>query len=246
MRSFTESEPELGITELSQRLDLHKSTISRIVSTLQHEGLVSQNPANGKYRLGVGLISLAGVALGQVDVRRVAYDLLDQLALETQENVAIHILDGHECVNVYSQASPRPMRYANWIGRRIPLHCTASGKILLTGLSASQRDALFTYPLQAYTEYTITGREALEEEIDQARLAGHAYAIEEYELGFNAVAVPICNHTGMVVAALGLSGPSSRLNRQQLEAMIAPLSRTAATVSAQMGFSGPAEMLGRQ
>ncbi len=244
MRCFTEREPELGVTEIGQRLDLHKSTVSRILGTLQRNGLVNQNPVSGKYRLGVGLISLAGVALGQVDVRTVAYSLMDQLALDTRENVAILVLDGSECVNVYHQASPRSVRYADWIGRRFPLHCTASGKVLLAGLTPVERDRLFTFPLAAYSEHTICETVALEAEIEQVQRRGAAFAVEEYELGFSAVGVPIINHAGKVVAALSLSGPSSRLDPELLATMVAPLSQTAAVVSAELGFAGPQALFG--
>lgn len=244
MRCFTESNPELGVTEIGHRLGLHKSTVSRILGTLQHNGLVNQNQSTGKYRLGVGLISLAGVALGQVDVRSVAYNLMDELSLETSENVAILVLDGAECVNVYHQASPRSVRYADWIGRRFPLHCTASGKVLLADLSADERSRLFTFPLPSYTEFTITDAAGLEAEIERVRVSGHACAIEEYELGFSAVAVPICNHSGRVVAALSLSGPSSRLSPGELSTMVTPLSQTAATVSAKLGFAATRALSG--
>ena len=111
LRSFTEAEPELGVNELARRLELHKSTVSRMLTTLQHEGLVSQNPANGRYRLGLGLVSLAGVALGQLDVRGTAMPYMDGLVELSQETVNVTVQDGAECVNIARVPSPTPIRY---------------------------------------------------------------------------------------------------------------------------------------
>ena len=106
MRCFTESEPELSVMEISRRLDLHKSTVSRMLATLQHEGLVEQNPESGKYRLGLGLISLAGVALGRLNARAAAQPYLTELVEATQETVNVTVLDGRECVNIERAFSP--------------------------------------------------------------------------------------------------------------------------------------------
>ena len=142
LRSFTEAEPELGVLELSRRLDLHKSTVSRMIATLQSEGLIDQNLETGKYRLGVGLVSLAGVALGRLNARAAAQPHLANLVTISQETVNVTVLDGKECVNIDRAASPQPIQYIGWIGRRSPLHCTASGKIILAHMTPQERTAV--------------------------------------------------------------------------------------------------------
>lgn len=238
MRSFSESQPELGVTELSHRLGLHKSTVSRLLSTLQKEGFIGQNPVTGKYRLGVGLISLAGVALGRVNVRGAAYDYLDGLVERTGESAGVSILDGAECVNVLSKASPRPLRYDIWIGRRLPLHCTASGKVLLTGLSSAQRALLLPPQMVRYTPATIDTSRSLEEELAHISARGYACALGEYEEGYNAIAAPICDHEGRIAAALSISGPAFRLTEASLREIATPLLETAALISEEMGYAG--------
>ncbi len=238
MRSFNELEPELGVTELGQRLHLHKSTVSRILSTLQKEGFVSQNPATGKYRLGVGLISLAGVALGRVDVRAAAYYHLDDLVQQTQESASVSVLDGAEAVIVLNKPSPKPVRYVNWIGRRLPLHCTSSGKILLSGIEADKRFGLLSKPLRRYTDLTITSPQLLDEELGRVVAQGYAVADEEYELGYSAIAAPVYHHEGHVAGAISISGPSFRLPREILIDFSDVLCATAARISAEMGFPG--------
>ena len=237
MRCFTEAEPELGVSELSRRANLHKSTVSRILATLQKEGFVGQNAATGKYRLGVGLIGLAGVALGQVDVRGAAYHHLDGLVERTQESAGVSILDGAACVNVLSKPSPRPIRYAMWIGRRLPLHCTASGKVLLAGQPAAERNRLLPPRLSRHTAATIVTTPALEQELARVEAQGYALALEEYEEGYNAIAAPIRNHEGRVVGALSVSGPAFRLPEETLRDFATPLLETAALISGEMGYA---------
>lgn len=244
MRSFTEAQPELGVTELSHHVGLHKSTVSRILTTLQKEGFVSQNPTTGKYRLGVGLISLAGVALGRVDVRGAAFPYLDALVEQTQESADVSILDGAACVNVLHKPSPRPLHYAMWIGRRLPLYCTASGKVLLAWLPAEERAQLLPRSLAQHTPATITAPARLAEELAAVAAQGYALALEEYEEGYSAIAAPICNHEGGVVGALAISGPAFRLGQETMREFAAPLLATAGLISGEMGYSGPANRAG--
>lgn len=238
LRSFTEAEPELGVTDLSRRLDLHKSTVSRILATLQYEGLVSQNPETGKYRLGLGLISLAGVALGRLDVRGVAQPHLIRLVEQTEETINVTVLDGNECVNIEREASPKPIRYVGWIGRRTPLHCTASGKVLLAYLPETERRRLLPSPLGRFTDRTITDPEALDASLEQVRHQGYAVVHEEFEEGFSALAAPIFNHDRRVFATVSISGPTFRIGEEKMAAFIEPLLETTESISAEMGYRG--------
>jgi DNA-binding IclR family transcriptional regulator len=237
LRSFTEAEPELGVTELSQRLGLHKSTVSRIIATLQREGLVGQNPDTGKYRLGVGLVSLAGVALGRINVRGAAQPHLDQLVQETQETVTVDILMDGVCLIVEQKESPQAVRYVSWIGRRFPLHCTASGKVFLAAMSESEREERLVLPLPKYTSSTITSYEALQGALEEVTTNGYAVALEEYETGFGAISAPILNHDGQVVAALTISAPSFRLSKTKCRQLVPCLHETTAAISAELGYT---------
>ena len=236
LRSFSEAEPELRVTELSHRLDLHKSTVSRILATLQKGGLVSQNPESGKYRLGLGLISLAGVALGRLDVRGIAQPFLNNLVAFTQETVNVTVLEGHEGVNIERARSPKPIRYEGWIGRRTPLHCTAAGKVLLANLPAEDRAVGVDLPVTSYTSKTVAGKEALLEDLVQVRCQGYAIVHEEFEEGFSGIAAPIFNHEDRVVAAVSVSGPTYRMGPGTVEQFIEPLLETTRLISSEMGY----------
>lgn len=238
LRSFTEADPELRVTELAQRLGLHKSTVSRILATLQQEGLVAQNPETGRYRLGLGLISLAGVALGRLDVRGVSQPYLNRLVEVSQETVNVTVIDGQECVNIERVASPKSIRYVGWIGRRTPLHCTAAGKVLIAEMSTEERCDLLPSSLTAYTDKTIVDVSLLDRSMDQIRRQGFAIVHEEFEEGFSAVAAPVYDHDGQVAGAISISGPSYRLGPGQIEAFVVPLLETTAMISADMGYAG--------
>jgi DNA-binding IclR family transcriptional regulator len=236
LRNFTETEPELGVIELSHRAGLHKSTVSRILSTLHYEGLVSQNPETGKYRLGVGLVSLAGVALGRLDVRGAAQPHLNWLVEISEETVNVAILDGQECVNIERVASPKPVRYVGWIGRRTPLHCTASGKVLLGCLAKDARQSLLPATLVKYTPQTITNKQELETSLAQVCEQGFAIVHEEFEEGFSDIAAPVFNYAGEAVGAIAISGPTFRMGNGRIESFIPPLLETTGKISADLGY----------
>ena len=238
LRAFSEEEPELGVTELGRRLGLHKSTVSRILKTLEQEGLVNQNPQTSKYRLGLGLISLAGVALGRLDVRGVAQPHLNALVEASGETVNVTVLDGDECVNIERVASPKPIRYVGWIGRRTPTHCTAAGKVLLAHLPPHKRQEILQQPLKRYTESTIVDVACLEASLVEVRRQGYAIVHEEFEEDFSAMAAPVFAHDGTAVAAITVSGPTYRLGPGQIEAFLELLVGTAQTISAGMGYRG--------
>jgi IclR family acetate operon transcriptional repressor len=222
LRCYSLEHPELGVTELSHRLKVHKSTVSRLLSTLQSESLVIKNPETGRYRLGVGLIELASLAMLDSDVRSIARPMLSKLAEETNETVNLAVLDGHEVVNV-ELIQPLARRVSNygWVGRRTPLHASSTGKALIADLPESSWDEVLAGPLTEYTEHTITDPDALRAELMRVRKLGYAMGLEELEIGLNAVAAPVCDHAGQVVAAVSTAGPSYRLSRELIEHSVA-------------------------
>lgn len=236
LRCFTETEPELGVSELSRRLNLHKSTVSRMIATLQAEGLIDQNPESGKYRLGIGLVSLAGVALGRLDARTVAQPYLSDLVTASQETVNVTAQDGKECVNIERMASPQPIQYIGWIGRRSPLHCTASGKLILAHMTPEERTAVLPHPLTQYTNKTITDSFQLTRQLNQICQQKYTIVHEEYEIGFSSMAGPLYNHQGELLATVSISGPSYRLSDAVFNEQLPTLLATCQKISAELGF----------
>ncbi len=238
LHCFTAAEDDLGVMQISRETGLHKSTASRLLSTLHQEGFVERSSETGKYRLGLGLVNLAGVVLERQDLRQIAQEHLRALAEITQETINISILDGDTCINIETIRSPKSIRYAGQLGRRTPLHCTSTGKVLLTHMSPEQRQTILSQPLSAYTQHTIADpvrlRTALAEVCDQ----GYAISDEEFEEGLVAIAAPIWDRSGEVIAALSISGPTYRMDADTLEAFILPLTEAAQKISRQLGYLG--------
>ncbi len=236
LRCLMESDTELGVNAISRQVGIHKSTVSRLLSALSQEGFVEQNPESGKWRLGLGLLGLAGAVLARIDLRKAALIPLRTLVSQTQETINMTVLDGNECVNVESIYSPQPIQYAGRLGRRTPLHCTSTGKVLLAYLSPEERKAVLPETLLACTKRTIVDRFALEKALDRVREQGYAIAHEEFEEGLSAIAAPIRDHTGRVVATVSVSGPTYRTGPGQIENFVAPLLDAAAEISVNLGY----------
>jgi DNA-binding IclR family transcriptional regulator len=238
LRSFSMEEPELGVTELSRRLNVHKSTVSRLLATLEMESLVARNSETGRYRLGVGLIELASLAVLNADLRRVARPMLCELADQTKETVNLAVRDQDGMVNVELIPSlSRRVSNFGWVGRRTPLHASSTGKVFMAHLPESEWVLLLEGPLTSYTEHTITDPGALREEFVRIRERGYAVGLEELEIGLNAVAAPIMNHTGRVEAAVSTAGPSYRLSFEQIEDQAAQyVTNCAHRVSQALGY----------
>lgn len=238
MRLFTEEQPLLSIGAISRQLGLHKSTVSRIVGALRAEGLVEMHGESGQYGLGMGLVTLAGVALGQITVRGIAWPLMEQLAQEAVETVSLWVLRENSSVCVAHMPAPQSIRYVVWTGRRVPLGATASGKVLLAGVPQPQRQAYLQRPLTMRTPHTILDRVRLEETVAATAVFGYALEVDEFEMGTAALAAPVFDHTGQVTAALSVAGPSYRLGEATRRELVAPLQTHAHTISCRLGFGG--------
>ncbi len=236
LRCFTTGNPERGVMEISRQTGLHKSTTSRLLSSLESEGLVDKNPESGKYRLGLEIIHLAGAVLEQIGLRQAAHMALRELANITQETINIAVLHGDACINIESIKSPQPIQYAGQLGRRNPLHCTSTGKIFLAFMSADESRQWLSQPLEAFTPSTITDLTALEEDLQKTRQLGYASAHDEFDEGLSAIAAPIRDISGRVVAALSISGPSFRMGAEQITHYAPRLTAAAQKISNQLGY----------
>lgn len=230
---------EAGVTELASDIGVHKSTVSRLLAALEERELVEQAFERGKYRLGFGILRLANAVSGRLDVTRQGREVCERLALEVGETVNIAVLRSEYAVNVDQARGPSAIGTHNWVGELTPLHATSSGKVLLAFMSAdARRDLVTRAGLQRFTERTITSPEKLEAQLRDVTRDGYVVTLEELEEGLNAVAAPIRDHVGGVIAALSVSGPAYRLTVERARE-IAPIVIAAADdVSRRMGYQG--------
>jgi DNA-binding IclR family transcriptional regulator len=226
---------ESGVTEIAAMLDVHKSTAFRLVATLEQHGLVEQVEGRGKYRLGVGLLRLAGATSARLDVVQEARPLCKQLAAATGETVNLATLSGHSALYLDQVAGPSALQPHNWVGQHIPLHATSNGKVLMAWLTDSDlRDLLGRLP--AFTDTTITSKGKLRKELEAVRETGYAVAVDELEVGLTAIAAPVRNAHGDVICSMSLSGPTFRLPPERVAEVVPQLVEAADELSHRLGW----------
>ncbi len=233
-----ESSGEAGVTELARRLGLHKSTASRLLATLQRRGLVEQDEETGKYRLGLVVIRLAERAERTLDLKGIAWPDLERLARATRETVSLGIVEGDAYLTVAQVDGPNMIAQPDWTGRTTPLHCIASGKVLLAAMAERDVMRIARPGLAARTERTITTLEVLMEELAKVRRRGFATAFSEWIAGTNAVAVPILDARGRVIASIGIWGPSFRVTPARVAELVTAARSAAASITTRLGGSG--------
>jgi DNA-binding IclR family transcriptional regulator len=226
---------EAGVTEIAGQLGVHKSTAFRLVTTLESHRLVEQTAERGRYRLGVGVLRLAGATTARLDLVQEARPVCRQLAADTGETVNIAVLSETSALYLDQIAGSSALQPHNWVGQHIPLHATSNGKVLLSGLD-EKRVAEVLGTLSRYTPLTITKKARLREELQEVRERGYALAVDELEEGLTAAAAPIRNAHGDVVASLSVSGPTFRLPDARMDEVLPQLLAAAEEVSHRLGW----------
>jgi IclR family acetate operon transcriptional repressor len=229
---------DVAVTDLATALGVHKSTAFRLLAALEARGLVEQVSERGRYRLGFGLVRLAGAAASHLELVEQSRPVTRRLAQEVGETVNVARLEGDAAVNVDQVLGGATVATQNWVGQRTPLHATSSGKVLLAAARPDERTRLLAAPLEAFTPATITDRIALEAELARVVRQGWASTREELEIGLNAIAAPVRGRDGAVVAAVSVSGPSYRLAPKRLTAVAARVVVAGNEISRRLGWRG--------
>ncbi len=233
---FTVDQAELGVVEVAEMLGRHKSTVSRWLAAMDRAGFLERDPVTARYRVSMRLAAFAEVARRATSLQRRARPILERLSAETGETCNLAVLDGSEAVNVEVVESPRPIMHVGWVGRRLPLHASASGKVLLAWLPGDVATSLLDVPLRRYAPGTVATVDAFEAELMVTRARGYATTWAELEPDLASVAAPVRDHRGEVVAAVSVSAPTSRMERERMAALGEAVVEAAAELSARMGY----------
>jgi IclR family KDG regulon transcriptional repressor len=231
---FEDDAPEKTIAEISSAVGLPRPTTLRILVTLHSGGFVERTADGERYRLGTHLITLGARVVNRLDVRQVARPFLVALEERFEETCDLGIFSKGEVLYIEIVQSRHALRLAGSPGLRSPAHCTASGKVFLAFLPPDRLAQILNRPLARYTDKTITSPERLRQELEEVRIRGYAVDDQELNPGVRAVAVPIRDSGGKVVAAIGMPGPVERMTAERIPVLAQALMEAANAISARL------------
>jgi IclR family acetate operon transcriptional repressor len=213
---FTRQTPELSMTQIADQVGIHKSTVHRLLATLEDKRFVHRDPESGMYRLGVRLLQMAYLTLEQNDLRRVARPFLQRLGEQYQENIHLAVMDDMDVVFIDIIESPQRVKLAAAVGQRLPAFATASGKSMLAYMPDTFVRRILDRELPRFTLHTPRTPEAVLSDLKSVREQGFALSVQEYEDEINAIAAPIFDSDNQPVGSLAVAGPAYRLTRERM------------------------------
>lgn len=234
---LAESKRAMSLAEIAAKMDMAKSTIHGLLSTLRDYGYIEQSDFDGNYRLGIILFEIGSKVAENWDVRKVAAPYIQKLVEETGETVHLVVLDKGEVLYIDKHESTQSLRIVSEIGSRLPAHCTGVGKALLAFLTLTEvKRIIASKGLKRYTPNTITDPEKLAMELEQIRKQGYAEDNEEIMESLRCVAAPIWDHNGKACAAISISGPLARMGRERMQLLTEHIVQTAMDISISLGY----------
>lgn len=217
---------------LAEQLGTHKSTVLRLLQTMEARGFVRRNGSEPQFELGLRILELASVIVAELDVRSVARPHIEKLAADTGETVHLATVDGAEVVYLDKVESIHPVRMYSRVGARAPVHCTGVGKAIIAYRDPSGWPDL---DYHRYTDRTIASRQELEEEARRIRQRGYARDEREHEDSIRCIAAPVFDSNGDPVAAISVSCPASRMSEKALLSHVDNLQAAAAAITRELG-----------
>jgi IclR family transcriptional regulator, KDG regulon repressor len=231
LEKLAEAPDGLSITELAETFKVDKGSMSRVLQTLSKYGYAEKDERTRKYISGPQIVRLSRALLKGMELRETAKPYLQELVDQTGECAHLAILAKGEALYIDQAESPSALRVTTGVGTLGPLHCTALGKVLL---------AYTDYPipdtLQSFTFRTITDPSALQLHIEQVKNQGYAMDDEEYNPGVRCIAVPVLDYRDRCIAAIGISGPTSRLPLETFADVVKTVQEIGKTLSARLSF----------
>ena len=229
---FTVERPELGLAEISREVDAHKSSVFRVLTTLNAAGFLEKDSLSGKYRLGLKILDLAGRVWGRYDIRQISAPFMEELARQTEEVIHLAVLDGADIVYLEKKGQGQILTVATRVGGRNPAYASSMGKILLADLSESElKGILGQGKLKKLTPNTIDEIPKLIKELASIRKQGFALDNEETFPGIRCVGAPIRDARGRVIAAVSATVPAQRMDDKRIRELWRLVTNTARMIS---------------
>jgi IclR family KDG regulon transcriptional repressor len=235
---FRQDEPVLSFTQIAERVSVPKSTVHRLLATLERKRFIIRDKTTGKYRLGLRFIETASLVLQDADLQRWTQLYLQRLSDECGETVDLAVLDETDVVYLQVIEGPQQVKLAARVGQQLPAFCTASGKAFLAYLPNGEVDRILGEGLPKCTENTPVSLTDLYEDLRVVRERGFAISEEEYEKDINAVAAPILDANGCPVAAVAIVGPSFRLPHERMLMLGQSIQVTTDAIAREVGLVG--------
>ena len=234
---FNHDELALSLTQIADRVGMNKSTVHRLLGTLESKHFIHRSKTTGLYHLSFRFVEMASLVFEDVDLRRWAQPYLQGLAAECGETVDLAVLDGAYVIYLQVVESPQRVKLAVAVGQRLPAFCTASGKAFLAYLPDEQVTKILSGGLTQYTENTPVSLADIYEGLRLTRERGFAISEQEYEKDINAVAAPILDADGSPVAVIAIAGPSYRLPRERMVMLGHSIRATTDVIAREMGLA---------
>jgi len=238
LNSFTDDYPERGVSDIAEAVGLHKATAHRILSTLLNYGFIERASNGSNYKLGVQLLDLGYRVNRRLDVRQEAIPYITQLGSTIDEAVDLSVFDQGQMLCVEMIQSSHALTISASVGKRLPAHCTAGGKLFLANLPDDELTEYLQKPLHSFTEYTHNDPVILREEFKTILKNGYGIDEQELELGVRAVASPVFDHKNKIIATVSIPGPLSRLTIERIQEITPLLLRATKDISQRLGSSG--------
>lgn len=214
---FNSDSTEMGTTELSKKLNLSKSSVHKILLTLEYEGFLVQNKTNDKYSLSTKFFEIACSYLNKMNFSELVKPLMEHLVDKFNETAHFAVLDDNEIVFVEKMTGNQPIQILSKKGKRCPIYCTSSGKIILANLTEEKaKEIVDNIEFKKFTNNTITSKEELLKEIDMIKDRGYSIDDEEFEVGIKCIGLPIKNISGNLIGSLSITGPKFRMTDEKI------------------------------
>jgi DNA-binding IclR family transcriptional regulator len=234
---FTMERPTLSLTEIAEQVGMHKSTIHRLLATLESKRFINRDKTTGMYQLGFLFIELASIMLHDLDVQRWALPYLQSLSFQSGETVDLAILNGGHVVYLQVVESSQRVKIAAAVGEQLPAFCTATGKAFLAYLPEDQVRLILAQGVTKYTENTLVSSEDMFKNLSETRDRGFAISEQEYEKDINAVAAPIMDANGCPIAVIAIVGPAYRMSLERMLELGRIIQETAEAIAHEVGLA---------